>query len=85
MPLCYSKEKRILSSRLSHWGSVINFALVLLLAWTPLALLPARLVRQISSLFALFYIAAIFERALNYLPLKAIRCGKPDKCNRKGP
>jgi hypothetical protein len=61
MPLCYSKEKRILSSRLGHWGGVINFALVLLLGWTPPALLPARLVRQISPLFALFYIAVIFE------------------------
>ena len=74
-----------IKSRLGHWGGVINFALVLMLAWTPPALLPARLVRQISPLFALFYIAAIFERALNYLPLGAIRCGKPDKCNRKGP
>jgi phosphatidylglycerophosphate synthase len=73
-----------IKSRLGHWGGVINFALVLMLAWTPPALLPARLVGQISPLFAFFYIAAIFERALNYLPLRAIRSGKPDKCNRKG-
>jgi len=63
-------------SRLGHWGGVINFALVLVLAWTPPPLLPARLVRQISPLLALFYIVAIFERALNYWPLRAIRCNK---------
>jgi phosphatidylglycerophosphate synthase len=72
-------------SRLGHWGGVINFALVLVLAWTPPPLLPAGLVRQASPLFALFYIAAIFERALNYWPLRAIRCDKRGKRNCAGP
>jgi phosphatidylglycerophosphate synthase len=72
-------------SRLGHWGGVINFALVLVLAWTPPPLLPAGLVRQASPLFALFYIAAICERALNYWPLRAIRCDKRGKRNRAGP
>jgi hypothetical protein len=72
-------------SRLGHWGGVINFALVLVLAWIPPPLLPARLVRQASPLLALFYIAAIFERALNYWPLKAIRCDKQGKRNCAGP
>jgi phosphatidylglycerophosphate synthase len=72
-------------SRLGHWGGVINFALVLILAWTPPPLLPAWLVSQISPLLALFYIAAIFERALNYWPLRAFRCDKLDKRNCAGP
>jgi phosphatidylglycerophosphate synthase len=63
-------------SRLGHWGGVINFALVLVLAWTPPPLLPAGLVRQASPLLALFYIAAICERALNYWPSRAIRCDR---------
>jgi phosphatidylglycerophosphate synthase len=66
------------NSRLGHWGGIINFALVLVLAWAPPPLLPARLVRQASPLLAIFYVAAIFERTLNYLPLRAIRCGKSE-------
>jgi phosphatidylglycerophosphate synthase len=66
-------------SRLGHWGGVINFGLVLVLAWTPPPLLPARLVRQASPLLAIFYLAAIYERALNYRPLAAMRHDKPDK------
>jgi len=72
-------------SRLGHWGGVINFALVLALAWTPPPLLPARLIGQISPLLALFYTAAIFERALNYRPLRAIRWNKRGKRNCAGP
>jgi len=72
-------------SRLGHWGGVINFALVLVLAWTPPPLLPARLVRQISPLLAFFYIAAIFERSLNYWRLGAIRGSKLGKRNCPGP
>lgn len=74
-----SRSSTPVKSRLGHWGGVINFALVLILAWTPPALLPARLVRQMSPLIALFYIAAIFERALNYWPLSAIWCDKRGK------
>jgi len=72
-------------SLLVHWGGVINFALVLVLAWTPPPLLPARLVRLISPLLAFFYIAAIFERALNYWPLRAIHYDKPGERNCAGP
>jgi phosphatidylglycerophosphate synthase len=68
-----SRSSTPVRSRLGHWGGVINFALVLVLAWTPPTVLPARLIKQISPLLALFYIAAIFERALNYWPSKAIR------------
>jgi phosphatidylglycerophosphate synthase len=61
-----SGSAKPVKSRLGHWGGIINFALVLVLAWTPPRLLPARLVRLVSSLLALFYIAAIFERTLDY-------------------
>src|SRR5712664_3682670 len=67
-----SRSSTPVKSRIGHWGGVINFALVLVLAWTPPPLLPASLVGQISPLFALFYLAAIFERALNYWPLRVI-------------
>jgi len=80
-----SRSSTPIKSRLGHWGGVINFALVLVLAWTPPPLLPARLVRQVSPLLAFFYIAAILERALNYWPLRAIHCDKPGKRNCAGP
>jgi phosphatidylglycerophosphate synthase len=71
-------------SRLGHWGGLINFALVLVLAWTPPPLLPARLVRLVSPLLASFYIAAIFERTLNYRALRTLR-DKVGKRNFAGP
>jgi hypothetical protein len=70
-------------SRLGHWGGVINFGLVLVLAWTRPSLLPARLVRQASPLLAIFYLAAIFERALNYWTLGALRRDKRDKVGKR--
>jgi len=80
-----SRSSTPVKSGLGHWGGVINFALVLALAWTPPSLLPARLMRQISPLLALFYIAAILERALNYWPLRAIERDKPRERNCAGP
>jgi phosphatidylglycerophosphate synthase len=53
-------------SRLGHWGGIVNFALVLTLAWTPRPLLPTRLVTPVSLVLAIFYIAAMCERAANY-------------------
>ncbi len=53
-------------SRLGHWGGVINFALVILLAWAPPPRWPARIVRELSPLIAILYLAAILERALGY-------------------
>jgi phosphatidylglycerophosphate synthase len=73
------------NSRLGHWGGITNFALVLVLAWAPPPLLLARLVRQASPLLAMFYIAAIFERALNYCPLRVIRRDKGNGGDRVGP
>jgi phosphatidylglycerophosphate synthase len=74
-----SSSSTPVKSRLGHWGGVLNFALVLVFAWTPPRLLPARPVRQASPLLALFYIAAIVERALNYWPSGAIRRDKMGK------
>jgi hypothetical protein len=53
-------------SRLGHWGGVINFALVLLLAFAPPPRWPGMLVREASPLIAIFYLAAIIERVLSY-------------------
>jgi hypothetical protein len=53
-------------SRLGHWGGVINFALVLLLAFAPPPQWPGILVREASPLIAIIYLAAIIERALGY-------------------
>jgi len=57
-------------SRLGHWGGVTNFALVLLLAFAPYPRWPAILVREASPLLAIFYLAAIIERALRYVPIQ---------------
>ncbi len=56
-------------SRLGHWGGVVNFALVLLLAFASGARWPGIVVREASPLIAIFYIAAIFERMLGYITI----------------
>ena len=50
-------------SRLGHLGGMINYAIVIVLAVMPPPALPGRLLRQLCPLIALFYIAAISERA----------------------
>ncbi len=50
-------------SRLGHWGGIINYALVITLAISPPPALPGAMVRDLAPLIALFYIAAISERA----------------------
>ena len=56
-------------SRLGHWGGVINFALVLLLAFASCARWPGIVVREASPMLAIFYLAAIFERMLGYVSI----------------
>jgi phosphatidylglycerophosphate synthase len=56
-------------SRLGHWGGVVNFALVLLLAFASGARWPGIVVREASPLIAIFYIGAIFERMLGYITI----------------
>ena len=53
-------------SRLGHWGGILNFALVLVLALAPYPRWPAMLIREASPLLAIFYLAAILERAARY-------------------
>ena len=50
-------------SRLGHWGGIINYALVITLAIAPPPAFPGAVVRALAPLIALFYIAAISERA----------------------
>jgi phosphatidylglycerophosphate synthase len=70
--IAFSGSSTPVKSRLGHWGGVINFGLVLVLAWIPPPLLPQRLVRLASPLLAGFYVAAMLERGLNYRRLGAI-------------
>jgi phosphatidylglycerophosphate synthase len=53
-------------SRLGHWGGIINFALVITLAFAPPPLWPGTLLRVGAPLIAIFYLGAIFERTLSY-------------------
>jgi phosphatidylglycerophosphate synthase len=62
-----------IKSRLGHWGGIINFALVLMLAWAPPPLWPGRVLREVSPLIAGFYVAAMIERALNYRLVQGLR------------
>ena len=52
-----------LRSRLGHWGGIINYALVIELAILPPPAVPGAMVRGLAPLVALFYVAAISERA----------------------
>jgi len=52
-----------IKSRLGHWGGIINYALVITLAIAPPPAFPGASLRALAPLFALFYIAAISERA----------------------
>jgi hypothetical protein len=58
-------------SRLGHWGGVINFALVITLAFSSPPRWPGMLVRGAAPLIAIFYLAAIFERTLSYRLIRA--------------
>jgi hypothetical protein len=60
------------ASRFGHWGGVINFVLVITLACAPAPHLLGRLVRRAAPLIAIFYLAAIIERALSYPPSRPI-------------
>jgi len=55
-----------IKSRLGHWGGIINYALVITLAIAPSPALPGTIVHAVAPLIALFYLAAISERAWLY-------------------
>jgi phosphatidylglycerophosphate synthase len=54
-------------SRLGHLGGIVNFALVLLLAFASGARWPGIVAREASPLLGIFYVSAIFERMLGYV------------------
>jgi len=56
-------------SRLGHWGGVINYALVVALAFSAPGSMARALVAHVIPIIALFYVAAIIERALAYRSL----------------
>jgi phosphatidylglycerophosphate synthase len=56
-----------IKSRLGHFGGIINFALVIVLGLAPPPALPGVIVRALCPLLAIFYVAAIVERIINYL------------------
>jgi phosphatidylglycerophosphate synthase len=64
--LMISRASILIKSRLGHWGGVINFALVIALAFAPPPRSPGMLIRSASPLIAIFYLAAISERTLSY-------------------
>jgi hypothetical protein len=50
-------------------GGIVNFALVLLLAFASGARWPGIVAREASPLLAIFYVAAICERMLGYVTI----------------
>lgn len=61
-----AREGGPVRSRLGHWGGIVNYALVLTLAFAPPPAYPGELVRRLAPIIALLYAAAIIERALQY-------------------
>jgi phosphatidylglycerophosphate synthase len=53
-------------SRLGHWGGVINYALALILSFAPPPNIPGAIVKSCAPILALYYAAAIAERAAMY-------------------
>ena len=67
----YAIDSMVLSgapikSRLGHFGGVINFAMVIVLGLAPPPMLPGVIVRALCPLLAIFYLAAMTERAVGY-------------------
>ncbi|MGH7864883.1 MAG: CDP-alcohol phosphatidyltransferase family protein [Candidatus Binataceae bacterium] len=55
-----------IKSRLGHWGGVLNYALVVVLAVAPPPAWPGEFVRRMAPVCAIFYVGAIIERVLGY-------------------
>ena len=53
-------------SRLGHWGGVINYALAIALSFAPPPQFAGALIRSAAPILALYYIAAMAERAMMY-------------------
>jgi phosphatidylglycerophosphate synthase len=52
-----------IKSRLGHWGGIVNYAMVIALAFSAPDGTIAAVVHALSPLVAIFYVAAIVERA----------------------
>jgi phosphatidylglycerophosphate synthase len=55
-----------IKSRLGHFGGIINFGLVILLALAPKAAMSGIMPRVLFPALAIFYMTAIAERAIGY-------------------
>jgi phosphatidylglycerophosphate synthase len=55
-----------IKSRLGHWGGILNYILLISVAWAPAVRLVANWLQELSPLVAFFYLAAMFERILSY-------------------
>lgn len=53
-------------SRIGHLGGIVNYGLVLILAFAPPPQWPGMLIHALSPLLGTFYLLAIVERVLNY-------------------
>jgi phosphatidylglycerophosphate synthase len=76
-----SRSSTPVRSRLGHWSGVLNFSLVITLALAPPPQWPGVLIREASPLLAIFYLAAIAERALSYWrlpPINSVQTGRRD-------
>jgi len=67
-----SRSSTPVKSRLGHWGGVLNFSLVIILAFAPPPQWPGVLIREASPFVAIFYLAGIAERVLSHWPLPPI-------------
>jgi phosphatidylglycerophosphate synthase len=73
-----SRSSTPVRSRLGHWGGVLNFSLVIILAFAPPPQWPGVLIGAVSPLLAIFFLAAIAERTLSYRPLPSSSLLRPD-------
>lgn len=57
-------------SRLGHQAGILNYIIVIVLAWAPWLRLPRKLIRFSAPLVALFYLLAMSERVLFYVTVR---------------
>jgi phosphatidylglycerophosphate synthase len=55
-----------IKSRLGHWAGIFNYVIVIILAWAPPPRLAGALLRDLAPMIAVFYLAAMGERAISY-------------------
>jgi phosphatidylglycerophosphate synthase len=55
-----------IKSRLGHWAGIFNYVIVIVLAWAPPPRLPGALLQDLAPMIAVFYLAAMCERAISY-------------------